>query len=246
LMELSIVIPALNEERKIGRDVEAAAAFLAAEGLSGEIIVVDDGSTDGTAAAAESAPVGAGIVRRVIRHERNHGKGCAVRTGMLETRGEYAMFADSGLCVPFSNALRGLALLRSGRCDLAHGSRHLPESVIVRRRGPYRRLISRLYRWAIPVLAHTPGGLSDPQCGFKMYRGDVARALYGRCVCDGFLFDVEIILRAARLGYRVEEFPIQWRSDPDSRLRPVRAIPRLLRELRMIRRALAGGRAGPP
>ncbi len=243
-MDLSIVIPAFNERRKIGRDVQAAAAFLSDEELAGEIIVVDDGSTDGTGAEARSRPVPPGVVCRVIRHERNHGKGCGVRTGMLESRGEYAMFADSGLCVPFGNALRGLALLRGGRCQIAHGSRRLPGSVVLRPRGLRRRALSGLFSRTIPLLAGTPVHLTDTQCGFKLYRGDVARGLYAQCRCDGFMFDVEVILRAARAGLRMEEFPVEWHSDPDTRLRAVRAIPKSLGELLAIRRML-GAEAAP-
>ena len=238
-MDLSIVIPALNEQDKIARDVEAAAAFLRAEGLSGEVIVVDDGSTDSTDARARDVHPGADVELSVVRHDRNHGKGFAVRTGMQAARGEYALFADAGLCVPFEDALRGLDLLRCGHCEVAHGSRHLPESQIGRRHTPYRRLVSRLYRWALPLLAGTPRALTDSQCGFKLYLGSVARELYGRCICDGYMFDVEVILRALRQGYRIEEFPIRWSHDPDSRLRPLRSLPRLLAQLVAVRRALA-------
>ncbi len=242
-MDLSIVIPAFNERHKIGPDVRAAAAFLRGEGLSGEIIVVDDGSTDGTGAEARNEPVGAGVVRRVVRHERNHGKGCGVRTGLLESVGDYAMFADSGLCMPFRNALRGLALLSGGTCEIAHGSRRLPGSVVLRSTGPYRRALSGLFSRTIPPLVGTPPHLTDTQCGFKLYRGDVARELYAQCRCDGFMFDIEVILRAVRAGYRIEEFPVEWQSDPDTRLRVIRAIPQSLSELLSIRRALAAGAA---
>lgn len=238
-VELSIVFPALNEERKIARDVEAAGQFLGRNGIGGEVIVVDDGSTDHTADAAESAVLPDEVPLTVIRHERNHGKGCAVRTGMLRTRGRYAMFADSGLCVPFDDGLRGLELLKAGVCELAHGSRLLPGSCVTRRQPLYRRTIGRAFRALAPLLTGTPRTLTDTQCGFKLYRGEVARELFARCTTDGFLFDVEVILRAVRAGLRIQEFPIHWRSDPDTRLRPLRAAPRMLRELIALRRALA-------
>jgi dolichyl-phosphate beta-glucosyltransferase len=240
-MDLSIVIPALNEEEKIAADVEAAAAFLRSHDLLGEIVVVDDGSGDGTAARAEGARAGEGVSLRVIRHEENHGKGCAVRTGMGASRGSYVLFADSGLCVSFEDARRGLAMLRSGVCDIAHGSRFLPGSRITRRRGPYRRLVSWTFRLALSLLGHARG-LTDPQCGFKLYRGEVARELYGRCVCDGYVFDLEVILRARRAGYRIEEFPVEWRTDPDSRLHPARALPGLIGEyVKLLRSVGCGG-----
>lgn len=235
---MSIIIPAFNEAAKIAADVEAASRFLTDARLQGEIIVVDDGSTDGSAAVAESVPVPEGMARRVIRGQGNHGKGYAVRRGVADTGGRYVLFADSGLCVPFENALRGLELIRRGQCDIAHGSRHLPQSTLVRDKTLYRRMVTRVFRWVVPALMHVPRHLTDTQCGFKLYRGSVARELYAQCVCDGFLFDVEVILRAVQKGHRIEEFPVEWRSDPDSRLHPARRIPRLLGQLWTIRRAV--------
>lgn len=237
-MDLSIVIPEFNEARKIAGDVEAAGAFLAAHGLSGEILVVDDGSSDESVELAEAAAVPDGVEKRVIRCQENRGKGHAVRAGMTQTRGDVIMFADAGRCIPFDNALQGLAMIREGRCDIAHGSRALPESVITRRKSLYRRTLTRLFRWVMPWLSGTPRTLSDTQCGFKMYRGTIGRELYARCVCNGFLFDVETVLRAVRAGWRIGEFPVEWHSDPDSRLHPARMIPRLWTELRTIRRAM--------
>ncbi len=120
-MDFSIIIPALNEGHKIAADVLAAAEFISEHFESGEIIVVDDGSDDNTAEQAE-VPVPDNIKLDVIRYEGNHGKGYAVRRGILTSSGEFVMFADSGLCVPYDNALRGLDLLRNKKCDLAHGS----------------------------------------------------------------------------------------------------------------------------
>ena len=236
-MDLSIVIPEFNEATKITRDVEAAGAFLIEQGLSGEIIVVDDGSSDNSADLAESAPVPDGVQRRVIRCPVNRGKGHAVRTGMLQTTGDVIMFADAGLCIPFDNALQGMVLIGKGGCDIAHGSRRLPDSVIIRPKSLYRRILTRVFRFVMPLLAGTPRSLSDTQCGFKMYRGDVGRQLYGMCICDGFLFDVETVLRAIRAKWRIAEFPVEWHSDPDSRLHPARSIGRLLGELWSIRKA---------
>jgi len=237
-MDFSIVIPAFREATKIRRDVEAAADFFVRHGLAGEVIVVDDGSPDDTSAAAEAADVPPAVERRVIRYTPNRGKGCAVRTGMNQTRGRHVMFADVGLCVPFENALRGLELIQSGRCEIAHGSRKLPDSVILRPQRLYRRFLSWSFRKAAGLFMGVPGGLTDTQCGFKVYRGDVARELYGACVSDGFMFDIEILLRALRQGYRVLEFPVEWRCDWDSRLRPGRNAADTLAELQAIKRNL--------
>jgi dolichyl-phosphate beta-glucosyltransferase len=238
-MDLSIVIPAFEESRKIARDVKAAAQFLQAHALQGEIIVVDDGSQDGTARAAEKVAVPDGIVRRVIRYEPHRGKGYGVRTGMQQTTGRYAMFADCGLCIPYGNALMGLDLLKSGACEIAHGSRRHIQSDILQDQPWHRRLMSRTFKSAVRTILRVPRELTDTQCGFKVYRGDVARELYGECLTDGFMFDIEVILRALKRGYRIAEFPVEWTCDPDSRLSVARTPWPVLFELLALRRAMS-------
>jgi dolichyl-phosphate beta-glucosyltransferase len=245
-MDLSIIMPAYREGHKVCHDIEAAAAFLLRNSLKGEIIVVDDGSPDDTAEAARSVDVPEGVLLRVIRYETNRGKGYAIRTGMDAGTGRFAMFADVGVCVPYDNALRGLELLKSGQCDMAHGSRKLPSSVHVRSQRLYRRILSWCFRHVIGFFMGVPGRLTDTQCGFKIYRGDVARALYGACFSDGFMFDIEILLRALAKGYRVLEFPVEWRCDWDSRLHPARGAAHTFAELAHIKKALKAEQEGRP
>ncbi|MCP4709977.1 MAG: glycosyltransferase, partial [Planctomycetes bacterium] len=176
--------------------IEAGGAFLEENNLVGEIIVVDDGSEDDTAEAAEKATVPEGMGKKVIRLEKNRGKGFAVRSGILATSGNYVMFADSGVCIRYQFALKGLALLRSGSCEMAHGSRKLPESVIVHSHYVHRQVSSKLFRWLAVNYAGIPNAITDSQCGFKMYRGDIGRELFEECQSERFMFDVEIILRA--------------------------------------------------
>jgi dolichyl-phosphate beta-glucosyltransferase len=241
-MDLSIVIPAFEESHKIARDVEAAAAFLQANRLTGEVIVVDDGSRDGTAEAARAVRIPDTIKLNVIRHAQHRGKGYAVRTGMAATGGTYAMFADCGLCIPYADALNGLEMLRNGSCDIAHGSRRHVASHILRAQPWHRRVLSQAFKSTVRTLMRVPRELTDTQCGFKLYRGDVARELYKNCITDGFMFDIEIILRAAKKGYRIGEFPVQWACDPDSRLSVTRTPWPVLWDLRRIRRAVSARR----
>ncbi|MGH7494978.1 MAG: glycosyltransferase [bacterium] len=237
-MDLSIVIPVFEESTKITRDIHAASVFLESHRLAGEIIVVDDGSRDDTALVAESVVVAPNARLRVLRYDQNQGKGFALRTGVKESAGEYVMFADSGLCVSFDHALRGLILINSGVCDIAHGSRRLPESRILQPQPWPRRLTGRLFRIVALLWMRIPPALTDTQCGFKIYRGRIARELYGESFTDGFMFDLEIILRAQRKGYRIREFPLAWSCDRDSRLSLTRSPRQILRELRDIKRVL--------
>ncbi len=237
-MDFSIVIPAFEESTKVARDIEAAAGFLQANFSASEIIVVDDGSRDRTAKVAEEVPIPPTVRCDVIRYEAHHGKGYAVRTGMEATTGDYVMFADCGLCIPYGDALLGLDMLKSRTCEIAHGSRRLIESDILQDQPWHRRLISFSLRRTVQVLLRIPRNLTDTQCGFKIYRGDVAREIYGKCIIDGFLFDVETILLAAQKGYRIREFPVEWACDPDSRLSVTRTPWPVLAELRTLRRAI--------
>jgi dolichyl-phosphate beta-glucosyltransferase len=238
-MELSIVIPAYNESRKIVRDVETAAAFLNGRDLAGEIIIVDDGSSDGTSEAARSAKIPPNVKLEVVRYEQHRGKGYAVRTGIKHSKGRYVMFADSGGCVPYGDTLRGLDLLKNGSCDIAHGSRKMRGCRIEKAQSFYRHLCSRMFHWFVIRDMKIPAEFTDTQCGFKIYKGDVARRLYAEAVTDGFSFDIEIIMRAQREGYRIKEFPIDWTCDRDSRLSPTRSSWRVLSELLTIRRIMS-------
>lgn len=237
-MDLSIVIPTLNESKKIARDIEMAALFLQSNNLKGEIIIVDDGSTDGTADTARKVKVPQNIKLNVIDYKHHKGKGYAVRAGIKQSSGKFVMFADSGCCVPYGNVLLGLEMLQGGTCDIAHGSRKLIKSEILKEQPCHRRICSRIFCYFIHTLMKIPPEITDTQCGFKIYKGDIARELYSQCESFGFMFDIEIILRALKQGYRIKEFPIQWTCDPDSRLSLVRMLWPVICELRNIKRTL--------
>jgi len=236
-MQFSVIIPAFCEAHKIAMDVEAASSFLSARFDQSEIIIVDDGSNDGTSRNADIS-VPDNVTLGTIRYQENRGKGYAVRTGILASTGEYVMFADAGVCVPYEQSLRGLKLLQNDECDLAHGSRKLPESEIIRPHLKQRQLSSKLFPLFLRLWMHIPRRITDTQCGFKMYKGDVARELYGLSVIDGFMFDIEIICMALKRGYRIREFPISWTADPDTRLSLIHVPKQVLKETWRIKRSV--------
>jgi len=230
---LSLIIPAFNEEAKIDGDLQAALDYLRRQPYSFEVIVVDDGSSDGTRAKLSAWEKRNIESLRVIAYRPNRGKGYAVRTGMLEARGEVRMFADAGLCVPFSSIADGLEVIAQGY-DVAIGSRKLGDSRVVCPQAPHRRWGSRLFH----VLSRGIMGLSgihDTQCGFKLFTARAAELLFRRSRINGFMFDAETLINARRLGLKIREFPVEWRADFDSRFRPFSGSLRNLADLARIK-----------
>ena len=236
MIKLSIVIPAYNEQTKIERDIFSADAFLSAEGITGEIIVVDDGSTDKTTTTAKKAASDIQTPCFVEKLKNNYGKGRAVRTGILKSQGEYILFADSGVCVPFTETQIGIDLIASGQCQIAHGSRKLSGCHILRPQSFYRQICSKLFHWLLIHDIKRLGNLTDTQCGFKVYHGDIARELYAQSSIDGFMFDIEIVLLAMAKKYAICEFAVDWTCDPDSRLKPAHEVFSVLRDLVKLKR----------
>ena len=158
---------------------------------------------------------------------------------MQASKGQFVMFADSGSCVPYEDTLRGLELIKKGTCEIAHGSRKMPACHIETTQSLYRRICAKLFHWFIIHYMGISAEYTDTQCGFKVYQGDVGRRLYSKAFTDGFAFDIEIILRAQKEGYKIKEFPLDWSCDRDSRLSPGRSLFQILKELIIIKRALS-------
>ncbi|MBI3125588.1 MAG: glycosyltransferase [Ignavibacteriales bacterium] len=217
-MKLSIIIPAYNEEKKIEKDILLADKFILGQNLSGEIIVVDDGSSDATFEKANSTLEKMQTSLTVLKNKNNFGKGYTVKRGILEAKGEYVAYCDAGSTVPFSNLLIGLNLLMNKECDISHGSRMMPGSVIRVSQEKDRKFSSSVIRFLVTKFLGVPISLTDTQCGFKIYKSEAAKELFSKLRTNGFMFEIENILRAIKRNYSVKEFPVEWSCDRDSRI----------------------------
>jgi dolichyl-phosphate beta-glucosyltransferase len=237
-MHLSIIIPAYNEAQRLGAGLPAILAYLDARTPGCELIVVDDGSADGTAAVVSAALAGRPRAR-LISYPQNRGKGFAVRQGVLASAGAAVLFMDADLSTPLDEIPRLLGVLAAERADIVIGSRGLPEADIRVRPPLHRQAASFLFdqiKYALVGLRR----FRDTQCGFKVFRGPVARQLFALSRVDRFMFDVEILYLAERAGLRIHEMPVAWADMPGSKVRFWEGVVNMFRDLWRIRRLHPG------
>ena len=213
---LSIVIPTYNEEPLISGTLGQVADFLSTQGYTWEVVVADDGSTDATARLVGDFAQDHPQVR--LLSLSHHGKGWAVREGMLEAKGQYRFLCDADLSMPIEQVERFLPPQAQG-LDLAIGSREAPGA---RRIGEpaYRHMMGRFYNALVRILA-VPG-LRDTQCGFKCFRGEIVPLLFRRESMEGFAFDVEVLFLARKEKLNIGEIGIDWHFRQGSKVRPLR------------------------
>ena len=230
---LSAVVPAYNEAARLQPFMQVARSYLTgAYSTNYEVVVVDDGSQDDTANRFENLN-GPWPHLRLLRLEGNQGKGKALRTGVAAARGDYILLADADGASPMEEEAKLRQGLLDG-ADIAIGSRRLGTDGI--ERSWWRNLIGAGFAWAVRRIFGLP--FRDTQCGFKMFRGEVAKRLFAMCKEDGFLIDVEVLLHAHRLGYKIVEVPVAWRDVPGSKVRLFRDGWRMLTGLWRLRRRL--------
>ncbi len=234
--DVSIVIPAYAEEQRIGRAVTELRSLAGEFPRLREVLIVVEPSGDRTTEIARAAADGDPLVV-VLENPDHRGKGFSVRTGMLRAGGEIVFFMDADLSVPLAHVAPFVAHLDAHpETAVVIGNRRHPGSVITRRQHPLRERAGRLFNHAVRSL-----GLSaskDTQCGFKAFRRDAAQKIFTRAQIDGFAFDTEILLLARKLGFRVDELPVEWINDEHTKFRPLRDGWRSFRDLLRIRRSL--------
>lgn len=237
LPDISIVIAAYNEENRIADSLNRIEAYRRARDLSTEVIVVDDGSTDNTPLLVFALSLEVEGLR-LIRYPRNRGKGYALRTGVLSSRGRMVLLSDADLSTPIEELERLTPHIDSESHQVAIGSRAHALSEIVRAQPFWRRGMSRLFNGFVRLLVLD--GFRDTQCGFKLFSGEVARSLFAVARIDRFAYDVEILSLAHRNGYRIVEVPIKWSDSAGSKVRPLLDSLQMAADLVRIRLARSG------
>jgi len=214
-LKLSIVIPAYNEEDRIIHTLDASLAFLNQQHFHSEIIVVSDGSTDHTRSVVEGFESGNKVGLRVIEYHPNRGKGYAVRAGMLDANGEMILFMDADYAVPIEEITKAVNLIESG-FDVAMGSRTVAGAVVADHQNIFRELSAKLFN--LIQMAYLGIFYTDTQCGFKMFTKTAACHLFGLQQLNSVIFDPEILWLAKNAGFRIAEFPVNWRHVGNSRI----------------------------
>lgn len=228
--ELSIIIPAYNEESRLPSTLERIAAYIRASGRSTEVIVVDDGSRDHTAAVAESFRSRIPLLR-VVPNGVNRGKGYSVRQGMLEARGRLVLFTDADLSAPIEEADKLLRALETH--DVAIGSRALDRSLITVHQSPFREFAGIVFNKMVRLCLGLP--FVDTQCGFKAFRRERCRVIFEQQRVERFGFDPELLFLAKRHGLSAVEIPVRWAHSPATRVSLFRDSLRMFLEVLAIR-----------
>jgi dolichyl-phosphate beta-glucosyltransferase len=233
--DLSIIVPAFNEQERISGSIKKILDYIKKENLNAELIVVDDGSSDDTSETAKKACGAiAEIPTKVVRYEQNRGKGFAVQTGLREALGEIALFSDADLSTPIEELPKLVAPIESGEFDLTFGSRALDRNLIGAHQ-PWRREQSgKVFNFMVRAMTGLP--FADTQCGFKAFRMSKFRLLLDVMRIERFGFDVEFLFVANFSNLRLREISVRWDHCEGSKINVLRDSQKMFREINQIRR----------
>ncbi len=237
--EISIIIPAYDESERLGDSIRAICRFIEAGNINAEVIVVDDGSPDETKGVAEQAFSEFNVPSRVIRYEKNRGKGFAVTTGLLAADGEIALFSDADLSTPIEEMHKLIEPIKSGEFDVTFGSRALDRTLIGTHQPWRREQGGKVFNLIVRFMTGMP--FWDTQCGFKAFRLSTFRPLLDKMQIERFGFDVEFLYVAHLNGLKLKEIPVRWNDDDRSKVSVVRDSLRMFDEVRQIRRNAGRG-----
>jgi glycosyltransferase involved in cell wall biosynthesis len=233
LPPFSVVIPCFNEAGRIGETLHLTLEYLTANAAESELIVVNDGSTDATAAIARERLKDARIETRLLENFPNRGKGAAVRSGLLAARKPIGLFFDADLSTPLGETPKLIEPIANGEIDIAFGSRALDRGLIGIHQPWRREQAGRAFNLLVRIATGLP--FWDTQCGFKAFRLDVCRPILEAARLDGFAFDVELLYLAQQTGLRIREIPVRWNHAEGSKVQFFRDSVRMLREVIALR-----------
>ena len=232
---ISIIIPAFEEQERLSDSVAKILGYVQRENLSAELIIVDDGSADETAAVAEQACAAfPDLQTKVIRYEQNRGKGYAVKTGLLAAEADIALFTDADLSTPIEEMMKLVEPLQKGEYDVTFGSRALDRSLIGVRQPWRREQGGKVFNLIVKTLTRLP--FWDTQCGFKAFNMKKFRPLLEKMQIERFGFDVEFLYVANLHDLRLKEIPVRWNHDERTKVNVLRDSQRMFNEVRQIRR----------
>jgi dolichyl-phosphate beta-glucosyltransferase len=233
LPPFSVVIPCFNEAARIGETLRLTLDYLAANAPESELIVVNDGSTDATAAIARERLKSAKIETRLLEDFPNRGKGAAVRSGLLAAQKPLGLFFDADLSTPLEETPKVIEPIANGDVDVAFGSRALDRRLIGIHQPWRREQAGRAFNLLVRLATGLP--FWDTQCGFKAFRIEVCRPIFEAARVEGFAFDVELLYLAQRAGLRIAEIPVRWNHSEGSKVRFFHDSLGMLREVIALR-----------
>lgn len=231
---LSIIIPAYNEEKRLSSSLDKISEYLNTKDIEYEVIVVDDGSADNTAGIA-----GENILSRcgklaVISNGANRGKGFSVKQGILASKGQYVLFTDADLSTPITEFDKLLAVMEDKACDIVMASRSIRGADLKVRQPWYRETMGRVFNLFVKTFLFADH--NDTQCGFKLFKGDVARGIAAQMKIEGFCFDVEMLYLAKLSGCKVGEVGVRWENSIESKVTVVNSSLNMFTDLFRIKK----------
>ena len=233
LPAFSVVIPAFNEEARLGESLRLTIEYLRTVSPESELIVINDGSTDGTSGVAHKALDGAKIATQLVENFPNRGKGAAVRSGLLAAKRPIGLFFDADLSTPLEETPKVIEPVAADEVDIAFGSRALDRRLIGNRQPWRREQGGRVFNLLVRIATGLP--FWDTQCGFKAFRLETCRPILESAKTQGFSFDVELLYLAQRAGLRLREIPVRWNHHEGSKVHFVHDSLRMLREVATLR-----------